>query len=92
MISDFEEFDHNGYRVSTDLGSAHYDFDREIVTLQGKARGDGEVRQVEVELVPEDSHEFNVSVSASSGEILGSDLDYDAELESVIDLEEDEPL
>lgn len=86
-IEDFEEFDHNGYRITTDLGSAFFHFDQDLVSLQGHAYGDDEKLQIEVLLDPEDTPEFNNSVSASDGELVGKDLDFDAELIDVQDLQ-----
>lgn len=87
QIQDFEEFDHNGYHITTDLGSAFFHFDQDLVSLQGHAYGDGEKLQIEVLLNPEDTPEFNNSVSASDGELVGKDLDFDAELIDVQDLQ-----
>lgn len=85
QIAYFEEFEHNGYVITTDLGSAYFHFEEEIVTLQGTAHGT-ETRQVEAILDPEDTPEFNNSVSASDGEVVGEDLNYTVELLDVEDV------
>jgi len=90
-IADFEEFDHNGYRISVDLGSARFHFNAGIITIQGHAYGD-EKRQIEVRLDPEDTADFNVSVSENDGELTAKDYEFTAELHKVVDIETDETL
>lgn len=96
QISDFEEFSHNGYTISTDLGSARRIDEeyRTVVSILGKAYSntEDEIRQVEVNLIPEDTPKFNVSTSASEGELTRSDLDAEAVLLEVEDVETEEKL
>lgn len=86
-IRSFDEFNKNGFYITTDLGSAVYDFDSETVAIQGHSTKDGNKRQIEVTLRPEDSAEFNVNMSASEGELVTRDLGFEAELVSVEDVE-----
>lgn len=91
QIKDFEEFDHNNYHITTDLGSALFHFESGILTIQGHAYGDDK-RQIEVILEPEDTADFNVSVSASDGELTSQDLKFKAKLFRVEDIETEETL
>jgi hypothetical protein len=86
QIKNFEEFDYNEYHITTDLGSAFFHFDQDLISLQGSAYGAEDTLQIEVLLDPEDTPEFNNSVSASDGELLGDDLSFEAELIDVQDL------
>lgn len=86
QIQDFEEFDYNDYHITTDLGSAFFHFDQDLISIQGQAYGDKNTLQIEVLLKPEDTPEFNNSISASDGELLGDDLSFEAELIDVQDL------
>lgn len=100
-IENFDEFNHNGYYVTADLGSARFHFDEGVVTIQGHAYGfhddideidSDEKRMIEVILKPEDTADFNVSASAGDGELAGDDFEFEAELISVEDVEIGESL
>lgn len=91
QIKTFEEFDYNGYHITTDLGSALFHFESGVITIQGHAYGDDK-RQIEAILEPEDTADFNVSVSESDGELTSRDLEFEAELQRVEDIETEETL
>lgn len=83
QIQEFDEFTHNEYEVTTDLGSAYFDDTENVVRIQGSAQNEEEEYDVEVTLDPEDTPEFNVNVSASEGELTPRDLLLTAELDAV---------
>jgi len=84
QLKNFDEFEYKEYQITTDLGSAYFDDEEEVVRIQGSCVGRNTVVDVEVIVVPEDSPEFNVSISASDGEITKTDLEFTAELDSVV--------
>ena len=91
-IQEFDEFTHNEYDVTTDLGSAYFDDTENVVRIQGTAQNDGEKSDVEVTLIPEDTPEFNINISASEGELTSRDLFLTAELDAVTSVESGEEL
>lgn len=89
-LHEFEEFETNGFTVTTDLGSAWFDGGK--IHIEGTARKTGSQYQVTVSIVPEDTPEFNTSVSASTGEITSQDLEFKGELVGIEDVETGESL
>lgn len=89
-LRSFEEFDHHGYHITTDLGSAWFDGGR--IHIEGRATRDGETHQVTVSVTPEDTPEFNTSISASDGELTQNDFSFDGELAGVEIVETGESL
>jgi hypothetical protein len=86
-IKEFEEFDYNGYHVTTDLSSAWFDKNR--IYIEGSAVKDGEKHQITVSIKPEDTVEFNSSISSSEGEVTRHDLELEGKLKGVEDVEKE---
>lgn len=60
-ITDFDEFQINGYSVTTDLSSAQYHAESDTITIQGHAIGDGIKRQIEIEVQQEQSADLDTT-------------------------------
>jgi hypothetical protein len=90
-LKEFEEFDYKEHHITTDLGSAHFHFDSGKVTIQGHAYGETK-RQVEVHIEPEDTADFNVSISGSNGELTARDFERTGRLQKIVDIETQDEL
>lgn len=90
-IEEFEEFEYNGYNIQTDLPTSLFDGKR--IHLEGEAEKDGEKLNVVVTLLPEDTPEFNNSISASEGKVSQHDMEqFSASLVGVEESETAEKL
>lgn len=88
-IEDFEEFTYKGGLITVDLGSAWYDQKRERIFIEGKWKKD--VNDITLVLEPEDTPEFNVSISSSSIDdkrsyLSKKDLEKKAKLHDVVEV------
>lgn len=85
QVADYDEFTYKHHVIQADLGSAIYDHSEGVIEIQGRTV-DSRI-DVGILLEPEDTVEFNVSVSASEGELTPTDLEFEAELITVYDIE-----
>ena len=87
-LEKFDEFNHDGWHVTTDIGSAYYtdidDYDDKVIVIEGSATKNGEKCDVSVIVAPEDTPEFNNDISATEGELTNQIIKkYEGELEEI---------
>lgn len=82
-ISEFEEFQINGYSVTTDLGSAQYHPGSDTIIIQGHAIGKGAKRQIEIEV----QHEESVTFDFEKPTEIERELNFTAGIIHITDIE-----
>jgi hypothetical protein len=88
-IKNFDEFFYQGHNITTELELAEFDSEKGVITIPGSAEREGFSEDVYVVLEPEDTPEFNVSVSASEGSLTTSDLEFVASVVNVQTVEDE---